>query len=352
MVKFLAQKLGMALAVMLGLVGVVFVLFMAMPSPEQILSGQRGDSKTKAAIMADLSLDKPPLQRFTAYLNDLSPLSYYPEGSQREQEVSGMKIWKTRKGAWWLKWPWLRKSFYTKQPVSNMISEAFTGTLLLAGAAMLIAAFIGIPLGVWVAGRQGTILDKCVVGLSTLGISVPSFFSSMLVAWGLGYVWKEYTGLSMTGSWQEVDALGEGSRWVPQNIILPALALGVRPLSVFIQLTRNSMAEVLPMDYIKAARSRGLTERKVMWRHALPNAMNPVVTAASGWFASLLAGAFFTEYIFNWKGLGKVTIEALQQSDLPVIMGTVLFTALLFVFINVLVEMMYFWLDPRIRKTA
>jgi peptide/nickel transport system permease protein len=171
----------------------------------------------------------------------------------------------------------------------------------------------------------------------------------MLLAWLFGFVLREYTGLSMTGSLWEIDALGEGKHVAWKNLILPAFALGVRPLAVFIQLTRNSMADILKLDYIRTARAKGLSERRVIWTHAFPNAMNPLVTSIGGWLSSLLAGSFFTEYIFNWRGLGKVAIEALNQSDLPVIMGTVLFTSVIFFFINIFTDLMYFWLDPRLR---
>jgi peptide/nickel transport system permease protein len=109
------------------------------------------------------------------------------------------------------------------------------------------------------------------------------------------------------------------------------------------------MVDILRLDYIRTARAKGLSERAVVWKHALPNAMNPLITSVGGWLSSLLAGAFFTEYIFNWKGLGKITIDALQQSDLPVIMGTVLFTACLFFIVNIFTEALYIWIDPRLR---
>jgi peptide/nickel transport system permease protein len=128
---------------------------------------------------------------------------------------------------------------------------------------------------------------------------------------------------------------------------LPALALGIRPLAVFIQLTRNTMVEILQLDFIRTARAKGISESVVIWRHAFPNALNPLITSIGGWFSSLLAGSFFTEYIFQWKGLGKVTIEALQQSDLPVVMGAVLFTACVFFVIHTFTELLYVWIDPR-----
>ncbi|MBS3915651.1 MAG: ABC transporter permease, partial [Bacteroidetes bacterium] len=301
------------------------------------------------AITKDLGLDKPKWQQFIWYINDLSPLSFYKKESKKVELAGGVNLIKAGNTVVKIKWPYLRTSFRTKQAVSGMIVSAFAGTLVLAFSAIILALLIGVPLGVLAARRQNSWLDNTLVGISTIGISMPSFFSAMLIAWLFGFVWKQYTGLSMTGSLWEIDALGEGRSLAWKNLILPTIALGIRPLAVFVQLTRNTMVDVLQMDYVRTARAKGLKERSVIWKHAFPNAMNPLITSVGGWFSSLLAGAFFTEYIFNWKGLGKVTIEALQQSDLPVIMGTVLFTACLFFVVNILTEILYFWIDPRLR---
>ena len=185
--------------------------------------------------------------------------------------------------------------------------------------------------------------------VSVLGMSLPSFFSSILVAWFFAYLLHDYTGLSMTGSLYEVDDYGRGSFLQLKNLILPALTLGIRPLSVIIQLSRNSLLEVLSMDYIRTATAKGLSKFMVIFKHALRNALNPVVTAVSGWFASLLAGAVFVEYIFAWNGIGKEIVDALNKMDLPVVMGAVLFIASIFVIINILVDLIYGWLDPRIK---
>jgi peptide/nickel transport system permease protein len=349
MKRFFAKKALFLLAVLGGLILFIFTLFITLPSPEQILMGQRSDKATTEAIVKDLGLDQPKWKQLVWYVNDLAPLSFYEKSSSKISKIGGLTVFSTKSMVCKLKWPYLRESFQTKQPVSSMIASAFTGTTVLALAALIIALLIGVPLGVWASRRQGSFLDNAIVGLSTIGISVPSFFSAMLIAWLFGFVWKSYTGLSMTGSLWEIDSMGEGRRIAWQNLILPAFALGIRPLSVFIQLTRNTMVDVLHMDYVRTARAKGLKERTVIWKHAFPNAINPLITSVGGWFSSLLAGAFFTEFIFNWKGLGKVTIEALQQSDLPVIMGTVLFTACMFFVINIVTEMLYIWIDPRLK---
>jgi peptide/nickel transport system permease protein len=180
-------------------------------------------------------------------------------------------------------------------------------------------------------------------------MALPSFFSAVLVAWLFGFVWAPITGLSMTGNLWELDDFGEGLELRLKNLILPAFTLGIRPLAVIIQLTRSSMLEVLQADYIRTARAKGLPQSTILIKHALRNALNPVVTAVSGWFASMLAGAVFVEYIFGWNGVGKQIVEALNTLDLPVVTGAVLTVAFLFVVIQFFVDMLYAVLDPRLR---
>jgi len=346
--SFWIKKVPFFIAVLLGLIGMIFYLFQALPGPEQILSGQRTDKATTDAIVRDLGLDQPVYSQAISYLNDVSPISVYSQDNT-PNGIKGIEM-KLRNHSVWIKWPYLRRSFQTKRLVSEMLSEAFIGTMILAFAAILIAVVIGIPLGVFAARKEGSFVDKSIVAFSTLGISVPSFFSAMLLSWLFGFVWNQYTGLPMTGSWRELSADGSRFIWKPENLILPAFALGLRPVAVFIQLARNNMADTLKLDFIQTAKAKGLSTKKVLWKHAFPNALNPLVTSIGGWFSSLLAGSFFTEYIFQWKGLGKVTIEALQQSDFPVVMGGVLFTACLFFVINTLTEVLYVWIDPRLRS--
>ena len=180
-------------------------------------------------------------------------------------------------------------------------------------------------------------------------MSVPSFFSAILFAWLFGFVLHKYTNLEMTGSLYELDDFGEKMTIKWKNLILPAIVLGIRPLAVVIQLMRNSLLDVMSQDYIRTARAKGLSEFNVIKNHAVKNALNPVVTAISGWFASMLAGAVFVEYIFGWNGLGKEIVNALNTLDLPVIMGSVLIIAIVFITINILVDIIYAWLDPRVK---
>ena len=342
------RKLGFFLAVMMGLLVIVFSLFQALPSADQLLTGQRSDAATTQAIVADLGLDQPLPTQFLLYANDLSPISVYSNQADKTAYLSGVAI-PIGSVSLWLKWPYLRKSFVNQQPVTRLLLEALLGTAVLALSAMLIALLLGVPMGVLAALKKGTWIDHALTAGSALGISVPSFFSAMVISWLFGFVYSQQTGLSMTGSLYELDSLGESLHLRLDHLILPAIALGIRPLAVFVQLTRNTLVDVLSQDYVRLARAKGLNEAQVVWRHALPNALNPLVTSIGGWFSSLLAGSFFTEYIFQWKGLGKVTIDALQQSDLPVIMGAVLFTACVFFLMHSLTERLYVWMDPRLR---
>jgi peptide/nickel transport system permease protein len=226
--------------------------------------------------------------------------------------------------------------------------EALPGTMILALSAMVLASFLGIFLGVIAALKKDTWLDTTAIAASVAGISLPSFFAGLLIAYTFGYLLQDYTGLHMTGSLWAYDPF-TGKQLALKNLILPALALGIRPLAIITQLTRSALLDVLSQDYIRTAYAKGLSTGKVIWRHALPNALNPVVTSISGWLAELLAGSFFIEYIFGWKGVGKITVDALDSFDFPLVMGAVLLTAFIFILINLLTDLIYSWLDPRVR---
>jgi peptide/nickel transport system permease protein len=245
----------------------------------------------------------------------------------------------------------LRESFQKNgKEVSQVITETLPNTIVLAVSAIVIAMVLGVILGIVSVLFRDSWIDKAIQLISTLGMSVPSFFSAIIFAWVFGFLLHEYTHLNMTGSLYEVDDFGEGTYIQWKNLVLPAVVLGIRPLAVVTQLMRNSLLEVLGQDYIRTARAKGLSFAKIIRKHALKNAMNPVVTAISGWFASMLAGAVFVEYIFGWNGLGKEIVDALNTLDLPVIMGAVLVIATLFILINIFVDIIYGWLDPKISR--
>jgi len=337
-------------------VTVIFLLFSVLPGdPAQMMLGQNEDSQQLAIIKKKYGFDKPVATQYFYYLNDLSPISFHSktEGDYTylsQNKYSATQLFSIGNTTTVIKFPYLRESF-TKQgkKVSQVLSETLPNTFVLAVSAILIAIFLGVILGVISALKKDTFLDKIIQILSTLGMSVPSFFSAILFAWLFGFVLHKYTNLEMTGSLYELDDFGEKMHIKWKNLILPAIVLGIRPLAVVIQLMRNSLLEVFNQDYIRTARAKGLSEFQIIKKHAIKNALNPVVTAISGWFASMLAGAVFVEYIFGWNGLGKEIVNALNTLDLPVIMGSVLIIALLFIIINIFVDIIYTWLDPKVK---
>lgn len=354
MLSFLLRRLAQGLLVLLGVALTVFLLFNVLPGdPAALLAGQRSDLATKAAIRADLGLDQPLPARLLGYLNDVSPLGVHPRDSAGRARYGGLTLLPLGGAgggrALVLKVPYLRRSFQSNKDVLRLLLDNFPGTLWLALAAMLLAATGGIALGVLAALRPHSWLDRILVSTTVLGISVPSFVAAIVIAVSFGFYWSAWTGLSLTGQLYETDPFTAERHLVLRNLLLPALALGIRPLAIITQLTRSSMLDVLSQDYIRTARAKGLSERAVVLHHALRNALNPVVTAVSGWLASLLSGAFFIEYIFNWKGLGTVTLRAVENLDFPVVMGATLFVATIFVLVNIAVDVLYAMLDPRVQ---
>jgi peptide/nickel transport system permease protein len=350
MIRYLLRKIWYSLAVMLGIVVVVFFLFNILPvDPARMTQGQRADVQSLEAVRKEFGLDKPLPIQFAYYLNDLSPIGLHYRTTEEQERYHYVQLFPVSSAkAVCLKWPYLRRSYQTHKEVATLLLEVIPNTLVLATLAMLMAIILGIFLGVLSAVHQNTWIDRLAVGFSVLGISAPSFFAGILIAWLFGFVLSHYTGLNMTGSLYSYDPFkGDVITW--SNVILPSVTLGLRPLAIIVQLTRSSMLDVLNQDYIRTAKAKGLSQNAIIYRHALPNALNPVITAIANWFASLLAGSFFVEYVFGYNGLGKVTVDALEMSDFPVIIGSILFIAFIFVIINILVDIVYVWIDPRVK---
>ncbi len=344
---YLLKKISYSILVLLGVVALVFIMFQGFGDPARMIAGQTGDKKTMDNIRKDLYLDQPKWKQFVLYLNDVSPISLHNKADIEKKQLKGFFIGGETKFA--IKVPYLRRSYQTKKDVGQLLMEALPGTLMLAFAAMLFATLIGILLGVLAAVKKGTWLDTSAVFASIAGISAPSFFMAIIIAYFFGVVLHNYTGLNLTGSWFEVDEVTGEKYIVLKNLILPAFTLGIRPLAIITQLTRSAMLDVLQQDYIRTAIAKGLSKRTVVFKHALRNALNPVITAITGWFAELLAGAFFVEYIFGWQGVGKITVDALEKLDYPVVMGSVLLSACIFIIINMLADLLYAVVDPRVK---
>lgn len=435
MVQFIIRKLFYGLLVLFGVVSLVFLIFSISPGdPARMMLGQRADKQSIDAIKKDLGLDLPIHEQYLLYMNDLLPLSLHnPQNSdsyifldpQKYEFIPVIQLSESRSLV--LKKPYLRRSYQTKQKVSNVIAEALPGTIVLAVTAIALAIILGVSIGVVAAVRKNGFFDRSLFVLAVLGMSGPSFFMAIIVSWigatlwynttslpglpillmllaaipgwvgaakgiiksqkpvwmigvkwavkglfvGIGiwlagriinglagaevipfidsYLTLPGTGLNSSGSLYSYDDYTGEEYLNVKNLILPALTLGIRPLAIFIQLTRSSMLEVLSADFVRTARSKGLSYYAVVMKHALRNALNPVITAISGWFAYLLAGAVFIEYVFTWKGLGYRIYDALVKEDLPVVMGSVIVIATVFVVINIAVDIIYGLLDPRVR---
>jgi peptide/nickel transport system permease protein len=342
--------------VLAGVVTVVFLLFNVLPGdPARMLMGQRADAESLRIIQKDLGLDQPLSKQFVMYINDLSPISVHDSDPDHylyldEEKYDYKELFSYgASNVAVIKYPYLRRSYGTKRKVTETLMDYMLETAVLAFAAIIIASFFGILFGVLSALNKDSFLDRSLLFTSVLGMSVPSFYSAIIFSWFFGYVISDITGLNMTGSLFVYDDLGNGEMIMLSNLILPALTLGIRPISAIMQLTRSSMLDVMSQDYIRTASAKGLKFRTVVIKHALKNALNPVVTTISGMFASLLAGALFVEWIFGWKGIGWVLFDALTKFDLPIVMGGVLLTATIFVVINIVVDITYGLLDPRVR---
>ena len=322
-------KILHGLGVLWGALTLVFLLFSMVPDPARELAGQNERAEVVEAIREKHGLNDALHVRYFRFFRGFIPISETPEG-----------------------WTWtgidLGRSFVSDRDVAESVFQALPSTLLLAVLAMALALVIGVSIGLILSHSMGSWWDRWILGFAALGMSAPSFVMAILVSWFFGSVCHAWTGLSMTGGLWEVHPFG-GPQLSWKNAILPALTLGVRPLSVVLQLTRNSAAEVLASSYVRTAKSKGLSPMRIVMKHTLRNALNPVLTAASGWFASMLAGAVFVEFVFGWQGLGMLMFRALERSDLPMVMGCVASVALTFVIVNVLVDQTYRLLDPRVR---
>src|ERR1043165_3844719 len=339
---------------MVGVVIVIFFLFNILPvNSARMTLGQRADVASVKAIEKEFRLDLPWQQRLVLYFNDISPISLNrledPEASSylNPEEVKFKKLFTIGGVSVVAKAPYLGKSLQTRRKVSEVLSEKIYPTFVLAITAMALASFIGIIMGVFAAIKQYSFWDNAILVMTTFGISQPAYFSGIILAMVFGYYLSDWTHLNVRGSLTDMDYMGE-TVTIWKNLWLPMLALGVRPIAIITQLTRSSMLDVMSQDYIRTAKAKGLSYYQVVFKHALRNAMNPVVTSISGWLAALLTGVFFIEKVFDYKGLGLQTIESLLSFDFPIVMGSVLFVAFVFVVMNIFTDILYSVLDPRV----
>jgi peptide/nickel transport system permease protein len=306
MLNYIIRKLGYSVLVLFGVITVTFFINFVLPGdPARLMLGQRADQASIKALQQQLGLDKPKIVQYGNFLVNLLHGDF-------------------------------GRSFSTNRDVLSTITERFPATALLATTAMIFSTFLGMVLGILAAMRPNSWLDSSLMGFALFGISLPSFVLGLLLMliFGVYLDWLPISGYIDRGI---------------EYLLLPMLTLALRPLSIIARVTRSSMLDVLGQDYVRTAKAKGLPNRQVIMRHALRNALNPVVTTVSAWFAGLLAGTFFVEYIFNWPGIGTIAIDAILKLDYPMIQGTVLFTALVFVVVNTVVDVLYVFLDPKVK---
>ena len=353
---WILRKLSNMFLTLFGVTTIIFFLFNVLPGdPAQMMLDQNESSDQLVIIKKKYGFDKPVFVQYLYYLNDLSPISFHFNDKTnisflKKNKYNYINFLSFENFKIVLKTPYLRES-YQKNGVTviDIIKNTFPNTAVLAISSIIIAIILGMFLGIFSALNKNNWIDYSIQFLSTLGMSVPSFFSAILFAWLFGFVLHDFTGLNMTGSLYELDDYGENLTINFKNLILPSIVLGIRPVAVISQMMRNSLLKVLSQNYIRTAYSKGLTKFQIIKDHAIKNSLNPVITALSGWFASMLAGSVFVEYIFGWNGLGKEIVDSLNTLDVPVLMGAVLTIAFIFILINIFVDVIYSWLDPKIK---
>jgi peptide/nickel transport system permease protein len=355
--RYIVKKTAYGMLVLLGVLMVIFTFFHLMPGDPLIrLLGKRAnDPVLRAMAMKEYGLDKPLYLQLLYYINDYSPISFHHDTPENRKDYEYHVLFSVGSGeeavAMVAKAPYLRRSISKgNKKVSELMAECLEGTMWLAVSAMALATVMGLFLGVVAALNFNGFWDRAMLTISTLGISMPSFVMAILMAMVFGYYLSDYTGLPPYGYMWELDIENPQNRILHlERLVLPCITLGIRPMAIIAQLTRSAMLEILAKDFIRTARSKGLSEAKVIIKHALKNALNPVITAVSGWMASLMAGAFFVEYIFSWRGIGMAIISAVNDTDPPLIIGMTMLIATIFVVMNIMVDIAYTRLDPRVR---
>jgi peptide/nickel transport system permease protein len=304
MLKFLLSRIASALIVVLGVSCLVFLFIHMVPGdPVEVMLGESAQPADREALRRALGLDQPLLVQMGHYYGNLIQLD-------------------------------LGTSLYSQRPIFEMLLERIPATAELAIASLFVAVMIAFPLGVLAAVRKDTPWDQGAMGLSLVGISVPNFVMGpiLILVFSLWLGWFPVSGR---------DGL--------VSLILPAITLGTAMSSILSRMVRATLLETLNEDYIRTARAKGLSERLVIWRHALRNALLPVITLLGLQLGVLLGGAVITEVVFSWPGLGSLTIESIQRRDYPVVQACVLFISLIYVVVNTLTDLVYGWLDPRVR---
>jgi len=307
LIPLLLSRVGTAIVVIFGVCTLVFLLIHLVPGdPVEAMLGEGARPADRVALRESLGLDRPLIEQYMEYLGRLPQFD-------------------------------LGESFQDRRPVSQILAERLPATLELTAAALVLALLLALPLGVTAAQNRGRPLDAGAMGLSLLGISIPNFWLGplLILVFSLWLGWTPVSG-----------------RDGPASLILPAVTLGTGLAAVLARMVRSSVLEVLGEDYVRTARAKGLSERAVLWGHALRNALLPVLTLIGLQLGGLLGGAVITETVFAWPGVGSLLVEAIQSRDYPVVQACVLLISLVYVLVNTLTDLVYTWVDPRIRSIS
>lgn len=325
MARYLVKRFGLILPVMLGVCVIVFVLIHLLPGdPAMVMLGQDASPEEVARLREAMGLDKPILEQLWSYLLRLA------HGD-------------------------LGSSIFQREPVSRLVMKHLPATVELAVASMLIAIVLAVPLGVISAVKQHSVVDVVSMGLAQVGVSMPVFWLGVLLILNFSLRWGLLPSVGRGASFSHgVLALFATGSTVAlsdclRHLAMPALTLGLTTAALITRMVRSSMLEVLHQDYVRTARAKGAPERTVIYRHALRNALLPVVTIVGMQFGALLGGAVVTETVFAWPGIGRLAITAIGQRDFPLVQGCVLVVSLLFSLLNLVVDILYTIIDPRVR---
>ncbi|HCA41920.1 MAG TPA: peptide ABC transporter permease [Bacteroidetes bacterium] len=305
---YIVKNFFYSILIILGVITVTFCLLYIIPGdPARMLLGQRADVKSVEAVREELGLNKPLYVQYYKFLT---------------KAIQGD----------------LGRSYSTNREVTLTIIDRFPATALLATSALILSTIIGVLIGIISAIKKYSLIDNFSMVFALIGISIPQFVFALLMALIFGAIlkWFPISGY-ITEGWN--------------HLILPMVTLALRPLAIIARMTRSSMLDVMNQDYVRTAKAKGLSNAKVIFKHTLRNALNPVITTLSASLAATLGGAFFIEYIFNWPGIGLLAVDSILKLDFPVIQGTVLFSAIIFVVINFIVDIIYAFLDPKVKLT-
>lgn len=310
MYKFILKRLAFLIPVLVGVTMVVFVILSVAPGdPVLVILGDGATDEAVEQMRTELGLDQPLLVRYGNY------------------------IWGILHGDFGF-------SYKTRLSVSDQVLARFPNTILLATCSMFIAVALGIPLGILSAKKQYTLMDNVTTVTALISVSMPNFWLGLLLV----------IAFSLNLGWLPSQGMGEGFIPLIKSLILPAITLGTGIMATIMRMTRSSMLETIRQDYISTARAKGIKESQVTTRHMLKNALIPIITVCGLQFGNLLGGSMLTETVFSWPGVGRFTLDSIKTKDTPAILGAVILMSVSFTVINLMVDILYAYVDPRIKS--